>query len=175
MSFIANVEKFTGIPRGRNTGDFAAMEAAEAYFIEPLVSGLRVHIHKDGPIIRILDWKYRDSNKAAGAREIAMDFWEMATPSQAVFDGVISNGRFKCMDVLLYEDEDLTEKPLADRKEYLGKCEFGNSIDVVPHRIINTLSELKCEACIVKPANSLYVPDANQVIDWVVWKSIPEG
>lgn len=168
MLFSANVEKFTGIPRGRNIRKLSAMETAEAYFIEPLINGLRVHIHKNESAIRILNWRY---NEVKDARAVAMDFWEMKTPSRAVFDGVLTNNRFKCMDVLLYEDEDLTDKPLEERKEYLARCEFGENIDVVPHRIINVLSDLKCEACVVKPANSLYIPDANKVLPWSVWNS----
>ena len=164
-----NVNNLRGIPRPKDIS--LLTEEMFPVLVQPLLTGLRVHIVKDGDSVFIRRWNGEAVSKK-DFEDIAFEVWDMAEPQEAIFDGVIVGGKFKVMDILSYEGEWLCDKPLSERREHLSKCQFGEHTEVVLSREVAALEDLEnVEVGVVKPLSSTYIPDCDATIDWFVYRT----
>lgn len=177
--------------------DFKKLKPGD-YFVEPKYDGIRVQLRKAGYKVWILTDSGNDiteklPNIVEEARtkipftvcildcELAAYRGSQRLDHNAV-TAFLRNStppedyhlRLKPFDILLYEDADMREKKLADRKKILAKVPWGESIHPIKYKlakaegVITAIEEMTTsEGAMIKDASSKYNRSGE---GWYKWK-----
>lgn len=153
----------------------ATREDAEdtQYIYQPLLTGKRVQLHKNGSVVSAYDHKGRQISGIIRMGEAEVDIsdamlalLQVEIPSIAIFDAVVEaeTGDVILTDILTYENVAAHEMAARDRMELLDGIEFDNSAI----RTIEWSSE-RIENSVARPSEEGYFSK------WVIVANPEEG
>lgn len=145
-------------------------------YIESVLSGWRCQIHKRGGEVRVFSWrKYKKGWHPCwheNLRDTVRSFARMDTPTDGVWDGVLSHGEFFVTDTLYSDGMSFHRFPLYERKERTHACNFGGNVRIIPSVIAESERDIAEKLCVVKPIGGMIgVGDAPR---WYIRRR-PEG